>query len=127
MIRIFPAISFDCPCGPSDVIIEGKTGFLVPLGDVKKMSEKILELINNEELRIQMGKQAAIESSRFSTEKISEIYQELATLEFDIFLTMAYGQIIPQNILSLAKLGSFNIHASLLPKYRGAAPIQYAI
>ncbi|WP_406602641.1 methionyl-tRNA formyltransferase [Metamycoplasma sualvi] len=63
----------------------------------------------------------------YQPEKISEIYQELATLEFDIFLTMAYGQIIPQNILSLAKLGSFNIHASLLPKYRGAAPIQYAI
>ena len=72
-----PAISFDCPCGPSDVIIEGKTGFLVPLGDVKKMSEKILELINNEELRIQMGKQAAIESSRFSTEKISEMWKIL--------------------------------------------------
>ena len=72
-----PAVSFDCPCGPSDIIIEGKTGFLVPLGDVKKMSEKILELINNEELRIKMGKQAAIESRRFSTEKISEMWKNL--------------------------------------------------
>lgn len=71
------AISFDCPCGPSDIIIEGKTGFLVPLGDVKKMSEKILELINNEELRIKMGKQAAIESRRFSTEQISEMWKSL--------------------------------------------------
>ena len=72
-----PAVSFDCPCGPSDIIIEGKTGFLVPLGDVKKMSEKILELINNEELRIKMGNQAAIESRRFSTEKISEMWKNL--------------------------------------------------
>ncbi len=63
----------------------------------------------------------------YQPEKILDIYQELSNLEFDIFLTMAYGQIIPQNILSLAKIGSFNIHASLLPKYRGAAPIQYAI
>lgn len=72
-----PAISFDCPCGPSDIIIEGKTGFLVPLEDVKKMSEKILELINNEELRIKMGKQAAIESRRFSEDKISEMWKIL--------------------------------------------------
>lgn len=72
-----PAISFDCPCGPSDIIIEGKTGFLVPSGDVNKMSEKILELINNEDLRIQMGKQAAIESSRFSEDKISEMWKIL--------------------------------------------------
>ena len=63
----------------------------------------------------------------YQPEKIADLYQELTTLKFDIFLTMAYGQIIPQNILSLAKIGSFNIHASLLPKYRGAAPIQYAI
>ncbi|MBO5100604.1 MAG: glycosyltransferase family 4 protein [Treponema sp.] len=72
-----PAVSFDCPYGPSYIIIEGKTGFLVPLGDVKKMSEKILELINNEDLRIQMGKQAAIESSRFSEDKISEMWKIL--------------------------------------------------
>ena len=63
----------------------------------------------------------------YQPEKILDIYQELSNLEFDIFLTMAYGQIIPENILLLAKIGSFNIHASLLPKYRGAAPIQYAI
>lgn len=63
----------------------------------------------------------------YQPEKIANLYQELSSLEFDIFLTMAYGQIIPQNILSLAKIGSFNIHASLLPKYRGAAPVQYAI
>lgn len=63
----------------------------------------------------------------YQPEKIANLYQELSLLEFDIFLTMAYGQIIPQNILSLAKIGSFNIHASLLPKYRGAAPVQYAI
>lgn len=60
-------------------------------------------------------------------ENISNIYEELSKMEFDIFLTMAYGQIIPKKILDLSKIGSFNIHASLLPKYRGASPIQYSL
>ena len=63
----------------------------------------------------------------FQPSTISEIYGELSKLDFDILLTMAYGQIIPQPILDLAKIGSYNVHASLLPKYRGAAPIQYAL
>lgn len=63
----------------------------------------------------------------FQPEKISTIYEELKKIEFDILITMAYGQIIPENILKLAKIGSYNIHASLLPKYRGASPIQYAL
>ncbi len=63
----------------------------------------------------------------YQPEKILDIYEELKLIEFDIFLTMAYGQIIPTKILNLANIGSFNIHASLLPKYRGAAPIQYCL
>lgn len=63
----------------------------------------------------------------YQPEKISDIYNELKDLEFDVLITMAYGQIIPEKILNLAKIGSFNIHGSLLPKYRGASPIQYAI
>lgn len=45
----------------------------------------------------------------------------------DIIVVMAYGKILPENILNLPKYGCINAHASLLPKYRGAAPIQYAI
>lgn len=45
----------------------------------------------------------------------------------DLLLVAAYGQIIPEEILNLPRLGSLNIHASLLPKYRGASPIQAAI
>ncbi len=63
----------------------------------------------------------------FQPNKIEEIYEELKNLDFDILITMAYGQIISKKILDLAKNGSFNIHASLLPKYRGASPIQKAI
>jgi methionyl-tRNA formyltransferase len=46
---------------------------------------------------------------------------------FDLFIVVAYGKIIPENILKLPKLGSINIHYSLLPKYRGASPVESAI
>ncbi len=46
---------------------------------------------------------------------------------FDIAIVVAYGQIIPESILNLPKAGSLNIHVSLLPRWRGAAPIQHAI
>ncbi|MGL5732751.1 MAG: methionyl-tRNA formyltransferase [Metamycoplasmataceae bacterium] len=63
----------------------------------------------------------------FQEDKIGNIFDELKLLDFDIFLTCAFGQLIPENILALAKKGSINIHGSLLPKYRGAAPIQHAL
>ncbi len=53
-----------------------------------------------------------------------KIFKELSP---DIVVVVAYGQIIPKNFLNIAKFGFINIHASLLPKWRGAAPIQRAI
>jgi methionyl-tRNA formyltransferase len=52
---------------------------------------------------------------------------ELRELKPDLMVVVAYGQILPQNILDLPKFGCLNVHTSLLPKYRGAAPIQWAI
>ncbi len=51
----------------------------------------------------------------------------LKSLNPDIFVTASFGQIIKQNILDIPKFGTINVHASLLPKYRGPAPIQWAI
>lgn len=56
-----------------------------------------------------------------------EEYEFLKKLNPDIAIVVAYGQIIPKEILGLAKKGFINIHASLLPKWRGAAPIQRSI
>ena len=53
--------------------------------------------------------------------------QDLKDLNPDIMVTCAYGQIISQEILDIPKYGVINVHASLLPKYRGSAPIQWAI
>mgnify|MGYP001236526673 FL=1 len=56
-----------------------------------------------------------------------EEYNYLKELDADIAIVVAYGQIIPKEYLSLTKKGFINIHASLLPKWRGAAPIQRSI
>ncbi|MBW0594522.1 methionyl-tRNA formyltransferase [Mycoplasmopsis anatis] len=63
----------------------------------------------------------------YQPNKISEIYEELNKLEFDFLLTAAFGQYIPEKILNLPKKAALNIHGSLLPKYRGAAPIQHSL
>jgi methionyl-tRNA formyltransferase len=57
----------------------------------------------------------------------SEFFGELAALRPDVIAVVAYGKIIPPAILKLPRLGCINVHGSLLPKYRGAAPIQRAI
>lgn len=62
----------------------------------------------------------------FQPEKVSapEFAEILRTFEADLFLVVAYGQILKKNLLEMPLKGCINIHASLLPKYRGAAPIQ---
>lgn len=66
----------------------------------------------------------------FQTEKISKdanVVQKLKDLRPDILITCAFGQILSEEILNIAPCGAINVHASLLPKYRGAAPMNWAI
>ncbi len=53
--------------------------------------------------------------------------EELRSLGADLFIVAAYGLILPQSVLDMPRLGAINVHASLLPRYRGAAPIQRSI
>jgi len=55
------------------------------------------------------------------------LLQNFGSKQTDIFIVASYGKIIPKNILDLPKFGALNVHPSLLPKYRGASPIQAAI
>ena len=59
--------------------------------------------------------------------KSNASYESLAAIDFNVMIVAAYGLIIPQAILDLPSFGCFNIHASLLPRWRGAAPIHRAI
>lgn len=59
--------------------------------------------------------------------KNKDFSDTITGLKPDIFIVVAYGHILPQNILAIPETGAINLHASLLPKYRGPAPIQWAI
>ena len=56
-----------------------------------------------------------------------EFIKEIKALDPDVICVVAYGKILPKEILDIPKLGCINVHGSLLPKYRGAAPIQWAV
>lgn len=65
----------------------------------------------------------------FQPERIRrpEVVEQLAAMKAEVMVVVGYGQIIPQSIIDLPPHGIINVHASLLPRYRGAAPIQWAI
>lgn len=63
----------------------------------------------------------------FQPVKIRKDYEFVKELNPDVIITLAYGQIVPQGLLDIPRYGCLNLHGSLLPKYRGAAPIQYAL
>ncbi len=57
----------------------------------------------------------------------SEALETLRGIEADVIVVVAFGQLIPKEILEMKKYGCINVHGSLLPKYRGAAPVQWAV
>ena len=63
----------------------------------------------------------------YQPEKIRKDYEFVREINPDVIVTLAYGQIVPQGLLDIPRRGCINLHGSLLPKYRGAAPIQYAL
>jgi methionyl-tRNA formyltransferase len=79
--------------------------------------------------KISAVKQVALDNNIniYQPEKISSIKQEIYNLNPDLIITCAYGQFIPEEILNIPKYKSINLHASILPKYRGGAPIHWAI
>ena len=59
--------------------------------------------------------------------RLPEAVEEVRSMEPDVIIVAAFGQILPKSLLDIPKFGCINVHASLLPEYRGAAPIQQAI
>lgn len=57
----------------------------------------------------------------------AEFFDEISSLKPDLFCVVAYGKILPKEVLEIPKYGAINVHGSLLPKYRGASPIQMAV
>lgn len=76
------------------------------------------------EAAIKHGIKTILQPSRVKTR---EFVTSISELEPDLIVTAAYGKILPKAVLDVPKLGCINVHASLLPRYRGAAPIQWAL
>lgn len=72
-----PCVSFTCPCGPRDIVKDGEDGFLVPVGDVDMLAERICRLIENDELRKTMGRNARINMQRYSVDKVMKEWEKL--------------------------------------------------
>ena len=85
----------------------------------QKINKSLIQSLS-ETLNIEVRTPLSLKNNR-------EEYEYLKKLDADLGIVVAYGQIIPNEILNLTKKGFINIHASLLPKWRGAAPIQRSI
>lgn len=115
------------------VVFMGTPDFAVPVLDALIKNTNVVLVVTQpdklvgrkKELRPSPIKKIAIENNIvvFQPNKIREDYQTIVDIKPDIIITCAYGQIIPKVLIDLPKLGCVNVHASLLPKYRGGAPI----
>jgi glycosyltransferase involved in cell wall biosynthesis len=74
-----PTISFDAPNGPREIIKDGIDGFIVPVNDVDAIAEKIIYLIENEEVRFEMGRNAKLNSELYSLDKVMKLYIKVIT------------------------------------------------
>lgn len=72
-----PVVSTDCPSGPSEIITDGKDGFLVPVGDASSMARVLEQLLENPELRARIGKEGCRRSRDFSVQAAINSYQDL--------------------------------------------------
>ena len=110
------------------------------LESIYNAGHEILAVVTNPDKPKGRGmKMVASPVKEFAIEKDLKIYQplkvrnnikfiqEIKELNPDVICVVAYGKILPKEILDIPRLGCINVHGSLLPKYRGAAPIQWAV
>ena len=119
------------------VVFMGTPDFAVPILEglienynvVGVVSQPDKKVGRHQELVSTPIKQVAIKNNILCLQpvKVREEYQDILDLNPDIIITCAYGQLIPVEILNYPRLGCINVHASLLPKLRGGAPIHKAI
>ena len=121
------------------LIFLGTPDFAVPvLRAIKNSNHEILAVVTQPDRPV--GRKAIITPCAVKSEALNlglnvlsyekiryEGVEDLKALNPDIMVTCAFGQILSQEILDIAKHGVINVHASLLPKYRGSAPIQYSV
>lgn len=118
------------------IVFMGTPEFAVPILEGILSKYKVRAVVtqpdkvgNRGELSIPPVKKTALDHTILvlQPENLKDSYQEILDLEPDLIITCAYGQILPRELLNAPRLGCVNVHASLLPKLRGGAPIHRAI
>ena len=119
------------------VVFMGTPDFAVPILEKLILETNVLLVVTqpdkvrgrNNKVSFSPVKEVALKNNIevFQPERIKEDYQVIIDKNPDIIITAAYGQIIPEELLFFTKYKAINVHASLLPKYRGGAPINRAI
>ena len=119
------------------VVFMGTPDFAVPILEKLISDTEVLLVVTqpdkvrgrNNKISFSPIKEIAVKNNIevFQPEKIKQDYQTIIDKNPDIIITAAYGQIIPEELLFFTKYKAINVHASLLPKYRGGAPINRAI
>ena len=119
------------------IIFMGTPDFSVPILEGLIQNYKVKAIVTQPDKPVGRGgevrfcpvKKVAIDNNILCLQpnKIRDALQEINQLEPDLIITCAYGQILPLELLLIPKLGCINVHASLLPKLRGGAPIHRAI
>ncbi|MBF1236239.1 MAG: methionyl-tRNA formyltransferase, partial [Lautropia mirabilis] len=109
----------------------GRGQKLLPSAVKQRALAANLPVLQPESLRIRSAAADETEERRVRREAANQGAEEalaaLRALQPDVMVVAAYGLLLPQSVLDLPRLGCLNIHASLLPRWRGAAPIQRAI
>ena len=121
------------------VVFMGTPEFAVPSLEVLLAEHEVVAVVTQPDRRAGRGQQVRFSPIKqvalkhdvpvLQPERVSrpEVMEELAEYEADLFVVVAFGQKIPGRLLTMPRYGCVNVHSSLLPKYRGAAPINAAI
>ncbi len=120
-----------------NIVFMGTPDFSVPVLKMLIENTNVLLVVTqpdkivgkNKDVSFSPVKKLALEENIavFQPVRIRKDFEELKKIDIDLIVTCAYGQIIPKEVLELPKYGCINVHASILPKYRGSAPIQWCL
>ncbi len=120
-----------------NIVFMGTPEFSVPILKMLIENTNVIMVVTqpdkivgkNKDVSFSPVKKLALEENIavFQPVRIRKDFEELKKIDIDLIVTCAYGQIIPKEVLELPKYGCINVHASILPKYRGSAPIQWCL
>ena len=120
-----------------NIVFMGTPDFSVPILKMLIENTNVIMVVTqpdkivgkNKDVSFSPVKKLALEENIavFQPVRIRKDFEELKKIDIDLIVTCAYGQIIPIEVLELPKYGCINVHASILPKYRGSAPIQWCL